>query len=171
MKDTELLDRLRLIRTSHIGPITCQHLLKRYGTVRDALSAIPELSARGGRKLKLCPLETAEKELALIRQSGAELLCHGQENYPAALLPFDDAPFILTVKGHINLLNREACAIVGARNASINAARLAEKLATEIGQQNFVVISGLARGIDAAAHKGALKSGTIAVLANGIDEV
>jgi len=171
MKDTELLDRLRLIRTSHIGSITCQHLLKRYGTVRDALSAIPELSARGGRKLKLCPLETAEKELALIRQSGAELLCHGQENYPAALLPFDDAPFILTVKGHINLLNRGACAIVGARNASINAARLAEKLATEIGQQNFVVISGLARGIDAAAHKGALKSGTIAVLANGIDEV
>ena len=171
IKDTELLDRLRLIRTSHIGPITCQHLLKRYGTVRDALSAIPELSARGGRKLKLCPLETAEKELALIRQSGAELLCHGQENYPAALLPFDDAPFILTVKGYINLLNRGACAIVGARNASINAARLAEKLATEIGQQNFVVISGLARGIDAAAHKGALKSGIIAVLANGIDEV
>ena len=109
--------------------------------------------------------------MALIRQSGAELLCHGQENYPAVLLPFDDAPFILTVKGHINLLNRGACAIVGARNASINAARLAEKLATEIGQQNFVVISGLARGIDAAAHKGALKSGTIAVLANGIDEV
>ena len=102
MDDTELLDRLRLIRTNHIGPITCQLLLRRYGTPAAALQAIPELSAKGGRKLKLCPRDTAEKELQLIRDAGAELLCDGQEHYPAALLPFDDAPFILTVKGHVS---------------------------------------------------------------------
>ena len=171
MDDTELLDRLRLIRTNHIGPITCQLLLRRYGSPSAALQAIPELSAKGGRKLKLCPRETAEKELQLVRDAGAEIICHGQENYPASLLPFDDAPFLLIVKGHTSLLNKGACAIVGARNASINAVHLASKLATEIGRQDFVIISGLARGIDTAAHKGALTSGTIAVLANGIDEI
>ena len=145
MDDTELLDRLRLIRTNHIRPITCQLLLRRYGTPPAALQAIPELSAKGGRKLKLCPCDTAEKELQLIRNAGAELLCHGQEHYPATLLPFDNAPFILTVKGHTSLLNKGACAIVGAPNASINAMHLARKLASEIGRQDFVIFSGLAR--------------------------
>ena len=171
MDDKDLIDRLRLIRTSHIGPVTCQLLLRRYNTPKAALQAIPELSARGGRRLKACTIEVAEKELSQIRKSGAELICHGQEHYPASLYPYDDAPFILTAKGHTSLLNRASCAIVGARNASINATHLAKKLAGEIGQQGFIVTSGLARGIDAAAHHGALASGTIAVLANGIDEI
>ena len=171
MDDKDLIDRLRLIRTSHIGPVTCQLLLRRYNTPKAALQAIPELSARGGRRLKACTIEIAEKELSQIRKSGAELICHGQEHYPASLYPYNDAPFILTAKGHTSLLNRASCAIVGARNASINATHLAKKLAGEIGQQGFIVTSGLARGIDAAAHHGALASGTIAVLANGIDEI
>ena len=171
MDDKDLIDRLRLIRTSHIGPVTCQLLLRRYNTPKAALQAIPELSARGGRRLKACTIEVAEKELSQIRKSGAELICHGQEHYPASLYPYDDAPFILTAKGHTSLLNRASCAIVGARNASISATHLAKKLAGEIGQQGFIVTSGLARGIDAAAHHGALASGTIAVLANGIDEI
>lgn len=171
MDDKDLIDRLRLIRTSHIGPVTCQLLLRRYNTPKAALQAIPELSARGGRRLKACTIEVAEKELSQIRKSGAELICHGQEHYPASLYPYDDAPFILTAKGHTSLLNRASCAIVGARNASINATHLAKKLAGEIGQQGFIVTSGLARGIDAAAHHGALASGTIAVLANSIDEI
>jgi DNA processing protein len=171
MDDKDLIDRLRLIRTSHIGPVTCQLLLRRYNTPKAALQAIPELSARGGRRLKACTIEVAEKELSQIRKSGAKLICHGQEHYPASLYPYDDAPFILTAKGHTSLLNRASCAIVGARNASINATHLAKKLAGEIGQQGFIVTSGLARGIDAAAHHGALASGTIAVLANGIDEI
>ena len=171
MDDKDLIDRLRLIRTSHIGPVTCQLLLRRYNTPKAALQAITELSARGGRRLKACTIEVAEKELSQIRKSGAKLICHGQEHYPASLYPYDDAPFILTAKGHTSLLNRASCAIVGARNASINATHLAKKLAGEIGQQGFIVTSGLARGIDAAAHHGALASGTIAVLANGIDEI
>ena len=171
MDDKDLIDRLCLIRTSHIGPVTCQLLLRRYNTPKAALQAIPELSARDGRRLKACTIEVAEKELSQIRKSGAELICHGQEHYPASLYPYDDAPFILTAKGHTSLLNRASCAIVGARNASINATHLAKKLAGEIGQQGFIVTSGLARGIDAAAHHGALASGTIAVLANGIDEI
>ena len=171
MDDKDLIDRLRLIRTSHIGPVTCQLLLRRYNTPKAALQAIPELSARGGRRLKACTIEVAEKELSQIRKSGAELICHGQEHYPASLYPYDDPPFILTAKGHTSLLNRASCAIVGARNASINATHLAKKLAGEIGQQGLIITSGLARGIDAAAHHGALASGTIAVLANGIDEI
>ena len=171
MDDKDLIDRLRLIRTSHIGPVTCQLLLRRYNTPKAALQAIPELSARGGRRLKACTIEVAEKELSQIRKSGAELICHGQEHYPASLYLYDDAPFILTAKGHTSLLNRVSCAIVGARNASINATHLAKKLAGEIGLQGFIVTSGLARGIDAAAHHGALASGTIAVLASGIDEI
>ena len=171
MDDKDLIDRLRLIRTSHIGPVTCQLLLRRYNTPKAALQAIPELSARGGRRLKACTIEVAEKELSQIRKSGAELICHGQEHYPATLYPYDDAPFILTAKGHTSLLNRASCAIVGVRNASINATHLAKKLAGEIGQQGFIITSGLARGMDAAAHHGVLASGTIAVLANGIDEI
>jgi len=112
MDDKDLIDRLRLIRTSHIGPVTCQLLLRRYKTPKAALQAILELSARGGRALKLCSKDVAEKELSQIRKSGAELICHGQEQYPASLLPFDDAHFILTAKGHIGLLHRAGCAIV-----------------------------------------------------------
>ena len=169
--DKDLIDRLRLIRPNHIGPVTCHLLLRWYNTPKAALQAMPELSARGGRRLKLCTIEAAEKELGQIRKNGAELICHGQEHYPASLSPYGDAPFILTSKGHISQLNRASCAIVGARNASINANYLAKKLDYEIGQQGFVIKSGLDRGIGAAAHHGALPSGTIAVLANGIDEI
>jgi DNA processing protein len=97
MDDKDLIDRLRLIRTSHIGPVTCQLLLRRYNKPKAALQAIPELSARGGRRLKACTIEVAEKELSQIRKSGAELICHGQEHCPASLYPYDDAPLLVRV--------------------------------------------------------------------------
>ena len=171
MHDQDDIDRLRLLRTPQIGPITCKLLMKRYGTPVRALAAIPELSARGGRKLTPAKEEDVCKELEKIEAYGGEVLFYGKENYPIKLSVFDDAPFALTVKGHKSLLDKSACAIVGARNASINATKMTEKFSQEVGQNGYVIISGLARGIDKAAHVGALATGTIAVLASGIDQI
>ena len=171
MDQKNLINKLRLIRTPNIGPITCQLLMRRYGSAAAALDAVPDLSARGGRPLKLATRQQIEREIEQADRLGASFICHGDEDYPACLLQFDDAPFVLTVKGHKSLLNKKGCALVGARNASINATRLAQSLAMEIGQAGYSIISGLARGIDTAAHHGSLDTGTLAVLACGIDEI
>ena len=171
MDQKNLINKLRLIRTPNIGPITCQLLMRRYGSAAAALDAVPDLSARGGRPLKLATRQQIEREIEQADRLGASFICHGDEDYPACLLQFDDAPFVLTVKGHKSLLNKKGCALVGARNASINATRLAQSLAMEIGQAGYSIISGLARGIDTAAHHGSLDTGTLSVLACGIDEI
>ena len=132
MDQKNLINKLRLIRTPNIGPITCQLLMRRYGSAAAALDAIPDLSARGGRPLKLATRQQIEREIEQADRLGASFIGHGDEDYPACLLQFDDAPFVLTVKGHKSLLNKKGCALVGARNASINATRLAQSLAMEI---------------------------------------
>ncbi|MEC8641278.1 MAG: DNA-processing protein DprA [Pseudomonadota bacterium] len=169
MDREEQIAHLRLIRTPNIGPMTFSLLLQRYGSAADALRAVPELAKRGGRTLQPAPRSVAEAELAANEAVGARLLFKGGDGYPQRLTRFDDAPAVLSTRGAIHLLDRPGVGIVGARNASINAQRLAQGLADELASEGHVVISGLARGIDAAAHNGALAGGTLAVIAGGID--
>ena len=170
MEQSEKLAAIRLIRTPNVGPMTYRLLVQRYGSPTAALKAIPDLARRGGRKLQPASLESAQAELAANEANGATLLFRGGEGYPARLDQFDDAPVRISVKGNIHLMARPMVAMVGARNASINAQRFAEKLAGDLSAEGYVVVSGLARGIDAAAHNGALADGTIAVIAGGIDK-
>ena len=152
--------------------------MQRYGTAAKALDALPDLAARGGRGKTLTapPLAAIEKEYETLRKFGAQLVCHGEDSYPAALKTIEDAPPVLTVLGDAALLNRPTVALVGARNASLNGRKFAEILARDLGkgdlaQPGQIIASGLARGIDTAAHQGALENGTIAVIAGGIDVI
>ena len=150
--------------------MTFRQLLRRFGNAAAALEAVPDLARRGGGKApRLIERREAEKEIDRIEKLGARYLALGQGLYPRLLAELEDAPPLLIVKGNLNLFDRTAVAIVGARNASAAACRFARGLAHDLGQQNLVVVSGLARGIDSAAHDGALESGTIGVIAGGID--
>ncbi len=164
--------RLRLIRSDNIGPITYFQLLARFGSAQAAIDAIPDLAARGGgRAPRLASKSEIEREIERVAALGARHLFLGQGAYPALLAELETAPPALIVMGDIALLDRPAVAIVGARNASAAACRFARQLALALGEAGSVVVSGLARGIDSAAHDGALDSGTIAVIAGGIDVV
>ena len=161
---------MRLLRTPGIGPIAFRQLIMRFGTPAAALAAVPDLARRGGGKVPaIRASDEAEREIARVEKIGARFLVLGQGLYPKLLAEMEDAPPLLTAKGNLNFLDRQAVAIVGARNASAAACRFARGLAHDLGQQDLVVVSGLARGIDSAAHDGALESGTIGVVAGGID--
>ena len=168
-----MLARLRLIRSENVGPVTFRHLLNRYQTAQAALQALPELAARGGmqRRIRICSAATANAEIAANQAVSARLIFQGMAAYPQHLTAIEDAPAAFSLIGHCHLLTQPSVAIVGARNASANALRLAATLAREIGAQGYVITSGLARGIDAAAHQGALKTGTVAVLGGGVDVI
>ncbi len=166
----DLLDRLRLIRSANIGPVTYFQLIQRFGTAKAALAAIPDLAARGGGKApRLADAGEVAREIETVERLGARYLFLGQGLYPALLAETDTAPPALIVRGNLNLLDRPAIAIVGARNASAAACRFARDLALGLANEGIAVISGLARGIDTAAHQGALEGGTIGVIASGID--
>lgn len=166
----DLVDRVRLLRTPGIGPVTFRQLILRFGTPGAALAAVPDLARRGGGKAPaLATREQAEREISTVEKFGARFLAFGQGLYPRLLAELEDAPPLLIAKGNLNLLDRQAVAIVGARNASAAACRFARGLSHDLGQNDLVVVSGLARGIDSAAHDGSLESGTIAVIAGGID--
>jgi len=169
----ERLARLRLIRTENVGPVTFQHLLARFGSAAEALERLPDLARRGGRKKKLAIPATAEieKEIAENERQGARLIVIGEPDYPALLAQIEGAPAALSVMGHPHLFLEPAISIVGARNASGNALRFTERIARDLGAHGVVIASGLARGIDTAAHQGSLESGTIAVVAGGADIV
>ncbi len=173
LNPAEKLDWLRLIRSENIGPVTFYQLLARYGSAAAALDALPALARNAGRQrpLALCPRATAERELAALERAGARLVAWGEPDYPAPLAAVEDAPPLLSLSGDATLLRRPALAVVGARNASANGRRFARDMALQLGGHGFVVVSGLARGIDAAAHQGALPTGTVAVLAGGVDTV
>jgi len=158
------------VRSPGIGPVTFRQLIARFGSAGEALAAVPDLARRGGGATpRLCSRDDAEREIATVDKLGARYLTLGQGLYPRLLGELEDAPPLLMAKGDLNLLNRTAVAIVGARNASAAACRFARGLAHDLGQQDLVVVSGLARGIDSAAHDGALDSGTIGVVAGGVD--
>jgi DNA processing protein len=166
----DLIDRLRLERSPGIGPITYRQLVARFGSAAGALAAIPDLARRGGGNAPaLRTRADAEREIAKVEKLGARYIALGQGLYPRLLAQLEDAPPLLVAKGNLALLDRPAVAIVGARNASAAACRFARGLAYDLGQHNLVVVSGLARGIDSAAHDGALDGGTIGVVAGGID--
>ncbi|GGF36675.1 DNA processing protein DprA [Aliidongia dinghuensis] len=168
----ERLDWLRLIRTENVGPVTFHQLLQRHGSAAAALAALPELARRGGRRnFTVFSREQAERELAAVHRLDARLVAWGEPDYPPALAPLDDAPPLLTVLGRGDLTHRRSIALVGARNASAAGQRFAREMAYDLARAGFVVTSGLARGIDAAAHGGALAHGTVAVVGGGADVV
>lgn len=168
----ERLAWLRLIRSDNVGPVTFRALLSRFRKAEAALMALPALAKRGGRRdFKAYPLAEAERELDAVEAFGARLICSCEPDYPPLLAHLEDAPPVLALKGHAHLAAKRTVGVVGARNASANGAAFVRRLAAELGRREFVVVSGLARGIDGAAHHGALATGTIAVVAGGLDVV
>lgn len=168
----DALARLRLARTEGVGPVTYRRLLARYGDAAAALAALPDLAASAGRRapMRIPAMADVEREVARVAAAGARLLFLGQPPYPALLGQIADPPPVIAVAGDPALLARPAVALVGARNASANGRRMAETLAAELARAGLVVVSGLARGIDTAAHQGALSAGTtVACVAGGID--
>jgi DNA processing protein len=148
-------------------------MLRRFGSARAALEMVPRLARRGERSRTVVPVTRteAEAELSTLQRAGAGLVCWGEPLYPSALAAIEDAPPILSVLGRPELLEKPIVAVVGARNASANGRRFSRELAASLGEAGIVVTSGLARGIDAAAHLGALATGSAAVVAGGIDVV
>jgi DNA processing protein len=169
LTDEQRLDWLRLIRSDHVGPRTFRVLVNHYGGARAALAALPDLARRGGASgpARICSHADAERELAAARALGVALVALGEPDYPRRLQMIDDAPPLLAVRGNMAALSPPMVAMVGARNASAAGMRVAERLARELGEAGFVIVSGLARGIDAAAHRASLDTGTVAVLAGG----
>lgn len=175
----EKLSWLRLSRSENVGPVTFFKLLERYGTASAALDTVPDLARHGGlrRPIKLYPQAKAEAEIADITAFGGRMVALCEPEYPRALAMIHDPPPVISVKGSLHLLSPNspakhgAIAIVGARNASAVGQRFTGNLAAELGKQGFVVVSGLARGIDSAAHAGSLATGTVAVLAGGVDNI
>jgi len=162
---------LRLARTDTIGPATFASLLARYGTALEAVDQAPRLARRGGRELKLASAEDARRECEAVDALGGRILLSCDTDYPDGLKALEAPPPVLTIFGKPEILHRDMIGIVGARNASALGMRFAERMATDIGKTGFVIASGLARGIDAAAHRAALDTGTVAVVAGGADIV
>ncbi|HEV8679105.1 MAG TPA: DNA-processing protein DprA [Stellaceae bacterium] len=172
LEPQERLDWLRLCRSDSVGPVTFYALLRRFGSAAAALDALPRLSKSGGaRPVTAMARREAEAELGAIERLGGRLVCWGEALYPEALAAVEDAPPVLTVLGRAELALAPMVAVVGARNASANGRRFARDLAASLGEAGLVVVSGMARGIDAAAHLGALPTGTVAVVAGGVDIV
>jgi len=172
LTEAERLDRLRLIRSDNVGPRTFRSLLDHCGSAGAALARLPELARRGGRRdLRICSKDEARAELAASHKLGIRLLAPEETGYPSRLATTDDAPPLLGVRGATDTVTRPIIAIVGSRNASAAGLKFAGQLARELGEAGFVVISGLARGIDQAAHRTSIASGTIAVLAGGHDRI
>ncbi len=172
-EEKEIFACLRLIRSENVGTVTFNHAIKLFGSAEKALEQLPEMARRGGRKkpIRICAVEEAAREWEQTTAYGATFLNRASAEYPSRLAVLEDAPPLLVVLGDKTLLGRDALALVGARNASANGFRFTEKLATALGEAGLVVTSGLARGIDTAAHRGGLAYGTIAVIAGGIDTI
>lgn len=172
MPDADRFEKLRLIRTANVGPVGYRQLIARFGSAAKALEALPDLVRQGGsRRFALAPVEAVSAELDRVERLGARHMFIDDSEYPALLAEIDNAPPVLTVRGRLELLQRRTVAMVGARNASAAGCRMAQMIAQGLGEAAIVVVSGLARGIDAAAHRGSLAGGTIGVIAGGIDVV
>ena len=165
----EAFARIRLLRSPNVGPVSYRQLLRRFGDAKSALAALPDLAARGGAPYRPAPEARIAAEIAAAKRAGARYLFHDFPDYPALLAEVDSAPPILTFRGDERLAARPAVAVVGARNASAAAVKLAREFAAALADAGFVIVSGLARGIDGAAHRGANAARTIGVIASGID--
>ncbi len=171
LSDAQRLDWLRLIRSENIGPRTFRGLVNRYGGAGPALEALPHLAKQGGRTVRIATRESCEREMEGLARLGGKLVCLGEDVFPASLRAIDSPPPVLSLLGDVSVFARPAVAIVGSRNASAAGLTFAERMAQELGAQGFVIVSGLARGVDARAHRTSLRSGTIGVLAGGLDKI
>jgi DNA processing protein len=169
LTDEERIDWLRLIRSGNVGPRTFRALVSQFGSAQAALAALPSLARRGGASgsALISTRAEAEREIKAAGAAGARFLALGEPGYPWRLAMIDDPPPLVAVRGHLAILERPMIGVVGARNASGAGIKLAGRLARELGEAGLVVVSGLARGIDAAAHRASLTTGTVAVLAGG----
>jgi DNA processing protein len=168
LSQDEAFARIRLLRSPHIGPISYAQLLGRFGTAQAALETLPDLARKGGRAYRATAVDRIEREVEAVRKAGARYLFHDQPAYPHLLAQLESEPPILIVRGDAALTAKPCVAIVGARNASAAAVKLARDFAAALSEAGLVVVSGLARGIDGAAHEGSLPA-TIGVIASGID--
>lgn len=166
LSQAERLAWLRLSRTENVGPITFFQLLRHFGSAEEALHGAPGLARRGGgrRELRIFLAAKAEREIEACAGIGARLICAGEPNYPSQLAAIADPPPVITIRGHSHLLAKPMIGVVGARDASASVNRFARQIAASLGAEDFVIASGLARGIDASAHQGGLASGTVAVI-------
>jgi DNA processing protein len=173
LSEAQRIDWLRLIRSDNVGPRTFRSLINHFGSARAALERLPDLARRGGaaRSGRICSEEDARNEIAAGNRMGVTLLSTGEAGYPPRLAELDDAPPLLGVRGAQQALMRPMIAIVGSRNASGAGLKFAGTLARDLADAGFIVISGLARGIDQAAHRASLAGGTVAVLAGGHDRI
>ncbi len=166
---TERRDWLRLTRTQTVGPVAFRDLLKRFGTAAKALDALPDLI----RKKDICPptLQQVEEEMEASDKLGIRLIAACETDYPTALRAIDPPPPLISVWGDASLLSKPCLAIIGSRNASANGQRFASQIARELAEEGYVIVSGLARGMDACAHRASLATGTIGVLGGGVDHI
>lgn len=173
LTDEQRIDWLRLIRSPNVGPRTFRALINHFGGARAALAALPSLARRGGAgdAVQICSREDAEREIARAQKLGVTFAALGEADYPPRLQMIDDAPPLITIRGAMTALTKPMVAIVGSRNASGAGLKFTQQIARELGEAGFIIVSGLARGIDAAAHKASLATGTVAVLAGGQDRV
>ena len=171
LTDDQRLDWLRLIRSENVGPVTFRQLINRFGTASAALDALPELARRGGRRtLRVAPHGEVANEMEVARRLDARFVALGEPDYPMPLAAADAPPPLLAVRGSGETLTRRTVGMVGSRNASLAGTRMTERLAQGFGRAGYAVASGLARGIDAAAHRASLGTGTIACMAGGLDK-
>ena len=172
LSDLERVRWLQLTRTPNVGPVTFAQLLARFGSAEAALSEVPRLARRGGGAPPKVPDEDAiRREIEALSQRGGRMIASCESDFPKGLAALDAPPPMISVLGHVVLLQREMIAMVGARNASALGRKLAQTLARDLSECGLVVVSGMARGIDTAAHEGALAKGTIAVVAGGVDSI
>jgi DNA processing protein len=172
LTDRQRLAWLRLIRSDNVGPATFRDLINHFGSAETALEALPELSRRGGstKPVRVATREEALAELEFAERFGARFVGIGEPDYPSALRQIEGAPPLIAVKGSSTVLRQPAIGIVGARNCSVSGAKFAAMIARDVGRAGYTIVSGFARGIDTAAHRASLDTGTVAVLAGGLDQ-
>lgn len=172
LSDRQRLSWLRLIRSDNVGPATFRDLINHFGSAETAIEQLPELSRRGGsaRAIRVASVEDAERELEAAAAFGAVFIGIGEPDYPPALRRIDGAPPLIAAIGDLALATRTSVGIVGARNASVSGAKMAARMARELGSAGYVIVSGFARGIDAASHRASMETGTIAAMAGGLDQ-
>jgi DNA processing protein len=171
MTDRQRFNWLRLWRSDNVGPVTFRHLINHFGSAEAAIEGLPEMAKRGGagRAPKVADKHLIEDELAAVEKIGAQIIGVGEPDFPKYLRMTPDSPPVICFKGDASIFQLPALSIVGARNASLAGIKFAGKLATEVGSEGYIIVSGLARGIDAAAHIASLRTGTIAVMAGGLN--
>ena len=171
LTDEQRIDWLRLIRSESVGPLTFRSLVNRFGGASNALDALPGLLAERGKTIRIPARGEIEREIERATKLGAVFVAMGEPDYPRRLAAIPAAPPVICMQGRIELVSRPSLAMVGARNASATGLLMAERLSADLGRAGFIIVSGLARGIDTKAHIAALPTGTVAVFAGGLDHI